>query len=151
MQVKQPWMICLTRWGRVTHKYASLNWATFGSNNGLSPVWRQATFCTNVTILSIRRHGTFFNDIVFKVYKFSFKKMHLKMLSAKWRSFRLGPNMLNKSYKDHTNSDNVSTTKQNKTRPYAYLMVCYSNHISNHTLCISYKVPFVYQPASVSL
>ena len=30
--------------------------------------------------------GTYFNDILFKIQKFSFKEMHLEM-SAKWRPF----------------------------------------------------------------
>ena len=36
-----------------------------------------------------------FSDILSKIYTFSFEKMHLKMLSAKWMAFCLGLNLLN--------------------------------------------------------
>ena len=38
--------------------------------------------------------GTNFSEILFVIYKFSFKKMHLKMSSGKWRPSCLGPNVL---------------------------------------------------------
>ena len=39
--------------------------------------------------------GTNFIEIVIGIQAFSFKKMHLKMSSAKWRPFCLGLNVLN--------------------------------------------------------
>ena len=38
--------------------------------------------------------GTNSSEILIKIHTFSFKKMHLKMLSAKWPLFCLGLNML---------------------------------------------------------
>ena len=42
--------------------FASVNWATFGSNNGLSPVRRQAIVWTNTDILPIRPPGIIFDS-----------------------------------------------------------------------------------------
>ena len=46
------------------------------------------------TILLIRTLGTNFSEILGKIHSFSFKKMHLKMSSAKGRLFSLGLNEL---------------------------------------------------------
>ena len=51
--------------------------AIIGSDNGLLPDWHQATTWIH-DILSIRPWRTHFNDILFEIQKFSFKKMHLK-------------------------------------------------------------------------
>ena len=74
--------------------YASLNWVIIGSDNGLSPVRRQAIIWTNVGILLIWPLGTNFNEMFIEIHTFSFKKIHLKMLSAKWPLFGLGLNEL---------------------------------------------------------
>ena len=74
--------------------YASLNWAITGSDNGLSPVRRQAIIWTNAGILLIGALGTNFNEILIEIHTFSFKKIHLKMSSAKWCPFCLGLNVL---------------------------------------------------------
>ena len=66
-----------------------------GSDNGLSPGRRQAIIWTNAEILLIRPLGTNFNEILIGNQTFSFKKIHLKMLSAKWRPFCLGLNEIN--------------------------------------------------------
>ena len=91
--VKQsyPWYefgndINLTHWGQVTH--------IFGSDNGLSPNRRQAIIWTNAGLLLIGPLGTNFIEIIIKILAFSFKKMRLKVLSAKWRPFCLGLNVL---------------------------------------------------------
>ena len=65
-----------------------------GSENGLSPGQRQAIILTNAEILLIRTLGTN-SEILGKIHSFSFKKMHLKMSSAKGRLFSLGLNELN--------------------------------------------------------
>ena len=65
-----------------------------GSDNGLSPGRRQAIIWINVGILLIRTLGTNFSEILSEIHAFSFKKMHLKMSSAKWRPFSLGLNVL---------------------------------------------------------
>ena len=65
-----------------------------GSDNGLSPGRRQAIIWTNAGILLIGHWGTTFSEILIGIQTFSFKKMHLKMSSAKWRPFCLGLNVL---------------------------------------------------------
>ena len=66
-----------------------------GWDNGLSPVRRQAIILTNAGILLIWPLGTNVNEILIGIQTFSFKKMHLKMSSAKWRPFCLGLNVFN--------------------------------------------------------
>ena len=50
---------------------------------------------TNAGILLIGPLGTNFSEILIGIQAFSFKKMHVKMSSAKWRPFCLGLNVLN--------------------------------------------------------
>ena len=64
------------------------------SDNSLSPGRRQAIIGTNAGILSIRTLGTNFSEILNEILTFSFKKMCLKVSSAKWRPFCLGLNEL---------------------------------------------------------
>ena len=85
--------MALNHWGRVTHICVG-NSATIGSDNGLSPGRRQAIIWTNAGILSIGPSGTNFSEFVFEIHAFSFKKMHLKLSSAKWQQFCLGLNVL---------------------------------------------------------
>ena len=85
---------CLTYWGRVTHICVG-NLTIIGSDNGLSPGRRQAIIWTNAGILLIEPLGTNFSEILIGIQIFSFKKMRLKMSSAKWRPFGLGLNVLN--------------------------------------------------------
>ena len=73
---------CLTHWGRVTHICVS-KFSILGSDNGLSPGWRQAIIWTNAGILLIGPLGTNFNGILSKIQTFSFKKMRFKTSSAK--------------------------------------------------------------------
>ena len=54
-----------------------------GSGNGLVPVRRQAITWINADLLTIRPLETNFSEILIKIQRFSFKKMHLKMSSAK--------------------------------------------------------------------
>ena len=58
--------------------YVSVNWASIGSDNGLSLGQHQAIIWTNAGILSIKPQGTYFNEILIDIQIFSFKKMHLK-------------------------------------------------------------------------
>ena len=83
----------LTHWGRVTHICVSKQ-SLIGSDNGLSPDRRQAIICTNVGLLLIGPLETNFSEIFIEILIFSFKKLHLKMSSAKWRLFGLGLNEL---------------------------------------------------------
>ena len=90
-----PWSSApLTRWGRVTHICVG-NQTIIGSNNGLSPCRRQAITWTNVGILLIGPLGTNFSELLIEIHTFSFKKIHLKMSSGKWRPFCFGLNVLN--------------------------------------------------------
>ena len=85
--------VSLTHWGRVTHICVS-KLTIFGSDNGLPPDRRQAIIWTNAGILLIRTLGTNLSEILGEIHSFSFKKMHLKMSSAKGRLFSLGLNEL---------------------------------------------------------
>ena len=75
--------------------FASLNWVIIVSDNGLSPVRRQAIIWTNAGILLIGPLGTSFSEILIGIQTFSFKKLHLKTSSAKRRLFCLGLYELN--------------------------------------------------------
>ena len=86
----------LTHWGRVTHICAS-KLSIVGSHNGLSPDRHQTIIWTNARILLIRTLGTNFSEILNEIQKFSFKKMHLKISSAKWRPFCLDLNVFMQS------------------------------------------------------
>ena len=80
-------------WGRVTHICVG-KLTIIGSDNGLSPGRRQAIIRTNAGILLIGTLGTNFSEILSEPHTFSFKKMHLKMSSGRWRPFCLGLNVL---------------------------------------------------------
>ena len=86
-------VISLTHWGRVTHIRVS-KLAIIGSDNGLLPGRHQAIIGSNAGILLIGPLGTNFSENVIEIYAFSFKKMHLKMSSGKWRPFCLSLNGL---------------------------------------------------------
>ena len=76
----------LTHWGWMAHICVSkLN--IIGSDNGLAPGRCQAIIRTNPGILLIGPSGTNFNECLMKIRPFSFKKMRLKVSSAKWRPF----------------------------------------------------------------
>ena len=83
----------LTHWGRVTHICVS-KLPTIGSDNDLSPGRRQAIIWTNAGILLIGSLWTNFSEILIEIPTFPFKKMHLKVSSAKWRPCCLGLNVL---------------------------------------------------------
>ena len=80
--------VWLTHWGWVTHICIG-QLTIIGSDNGLSPGRRQAIIWTNDGILLIGPSGTNFSEILIGIQTFSFKKMHLKITSAKWRPFCL--------------------------------------------------------------
>ena len=84
----------LTHWCRVTHICIS-DLTSIGSDNGLSPGRRQAIIRTNAGILLIRPLGTNFSEFLVEILIVSFKKMCLKVSSAKRRPFCLGLNELN--------------------------------------------------------
>ena len=67
--------------------YASVNWVSIGSNNGLSPGRRQAIIWTNADILSNITQSTHLNFKYNFFEIFPFTKMHLNISSAKWLPF----------------------------------------------------------------
>ena len=64
------------------------------SDNGLPPSRCQAIIWPNAGILLIGPLGTNFSEILIEIHTFSFKKMHLEMLSGKWRPSCLSFNVL---------------------------------------------------------
>ena len=72
-----------------TSQYLSQCWL-----RSLSPVRRQAIILANAGIMSIWYVETNFSDILIKAHLFLFKKMHLKIPSAKFRPWCLGPSEL---------------------------------------------------------
>ena len=87
------WVTGLTHWGQATHICVS-KLTIIASDNGLSPGRRQAIIWNNAGILSIGLLGTNFSEILIEIHKFSFKKMRLKVSSAKWWPCCLGLNVL---------------------------------------------------------
>ena len=66
------------------------NLTIIGSDNGLSPRRRQAFIWTNTRILLTAPIGANFSEILIEILTFPFKKMRLKVSSAKWRPFCCG-------------------------------------------------------------
>ena len=115
----------LTHWSRVTHLCVG-NLTIIGSDNGLSPGRRQAIIRTNAGILLIRPLGTNFSEFLVEILIFSFKKMRLKVSSAKRRSFCLGLNELTHwSLMTHTG------LKQLGHHWYRQCFVAYLTHLAN--------------------
>ena len=85
---------CLTHWGWVMHMCIS-KLTIIGSDNGLLPGRLQAIIWTNAGILLLWPLETKFSETPIEINIFSFRKMHLKMLSGKWPTFCLSPNVLN--------------------------------------------------------
>ena len=92
---KRKYKCFLTNWGWVTHMCVG-KLTIIGSDNGLSPGWCQAIIWPNAGKLLIGPLRTNFSEILIRIQTFSSRKMHLKMLSAKWHPFLLGLNVLNK-------------------------------------------------------
>ena len=98
-----------------------------GSDNGLSPGRRHDIIWTNAGILIIRTSGTNtdIGEILNEIHTFSFKKMHLKMSSAKWRQFYLDLNVLIGGVVARRLSRNQSTRKCEtlKQNAWAYFQI----------------------------
>ena len=75
-----------------------MNLTIIGWYIGFSPGQHQAIIWTNAGILLIWPIGTNFGEISIEIHihVFSFKKMHLKMSSAKWQPLCLDLNVLDK-------------------------------------------------------
>ena len=90
---KEPALEGLTHWGRVTHIRVS-KLTIIASDNGLSPGRCQAIIWASAGILLIGPLGANFSQISIEILTFSFKKMRLKVSSAKRQPFCLGLNGL---------------------------------------------------------
>ena len=105
LEITVYWLIemftLLTHRGWVTQICIG-NLTIIGWDNGLSPGRRQAIFWTNAGILLISPLGTNFSKILIEIPKFSFKKMCLKVSTAKWCPFCLGLNVLRLWYSQMT-------------------------------------------------
>ena len=75
--------IQLTHWGRTMYIYVG-KVTTIGSDYGLAPSSRIWTIDRTLLIGPL---GANFSEILIRIQTFSFKKMHLKLSSAKWRPF----------------------------------------------------------------
>ena len=96
-----------------------------GSDNGLSPDRRQAIIWTNAGTLLIGPLGTNFSEILIEIIIFSFKKIRLKVPSAKQRPFCLGLNVL-RQYNDKPHEFVEHSLIGNS---------CQSMIFHNHTYC----------------
>ena len=69
--------------------YASMNWISIGSGDGLSPTYSATSHYMNQYWLIV--NWTFRNnlpsEIRIKIHDFSFMKIHMKISSVKWRPF----------------------------------------------------------------
>ena len=83
----------LTHLGRATHLCVG-KLAIIGSDNGLLPGWHHAIIWTSAGILLIGPLETNFNEILFRIQAFVYKKMHLKMLPAEFCPICLRLNVL---------------------------------------------------------
>ena len=72
----------LPHWSRVTHICIN-NQTIIGSDNSLSPDWRQAIIWTSAGILLIGPLGTKFSEILIEILTFSFIKMHWQSVVCK--------------------------------------------------------------------
>ena len=93
---------------------ANLSLVRLQTNTSLTHWGRASHICVckltiNAEILSIGLLGTNFSEILIEIHKFSFKKMRLKVSSAKWRPFCLGLNVL--TTRDALNHHSVGHTQ----------------------------------------
>ena len=113
----QSMFVKLSHWGRETHICVG-KLTIIASDNGLSPGRRQAIISTNAGILLTGPLITNCNGILIEIHTFSFKKMHLKMSSAKWRPCCLGLNVLtawpNIKFRLLVNLSHISDHRDNK-------------------------------------
>ena len=103
-------VLYITHWGPVTHICVS-KLTVIGSDNGLSPDRRQAIILTNAGLLLIGPLQTNFSEILIEILTFSFKKMRLKVSSAKRRPFCLGLNVIMRCNGKDRQTDTDGQTK----------------------------------------
>ena len=132
----------LTHWGRVAHICVD-NMTLIGSDNGLSPGRRQAIIWTNAGILLFRPLGTNFNEILIGNQTRSFKKIHLKMSSAKWRPFCLGLNVLTFGYAVLICNVSISTahTSVGISAISVFFLLNYLTPVESHNCMVYLRFP----------
>ena len=69
-------------------------WSESSLDNGLSPIRRQPITWTNAGLLSIGPLETYFSEIGIIILSFAFKKMQLKISSAKMAAILSGADEL---------------------------------------------------------
>ena len=79
----------LTHWGLEMHICVG-ELTTIGPENGMAPSRRQAIIILSKPMLEYCWLATKYSEILIKNYILSFKKVHLKIASAKWRPICLG-------------------------------------------------------------
>ena len=109
-----------------------------GSDYGLSPSRSQAIIWTNAGILLIGTLGTNTSEILSKINAFSYKKMHLKMSSGKWRPFCRGLNVF-MYYCEHQ----IAVRRQRLIKSYSQQGE-YGNTIRSH-ICLP-RIPIIKRP-----
>ena len=122
--------------------YVSVNWVSIGSDNGLSPVRRQAIIWTYTEFLSIGLLATKFSKFLIKIENYSSQKLYFKLSSAKWWPFCLGLNMLipveyvpsNYGLKYRTESDHMIYAVSNDTQV-SYIKLYYHSGTINRMVC----------------
>ena len=107
--------------------YMSVNWVSIGSGNGLLPVRCRDITWSNTGILSIGLLGTNFSENRIGILPFSFKKMHLKLSSAKVTAI-LSRGRWVKIHSKHHSS-------QNPNKPFGIRMRCWVWH--KHSMLFS--------------
>ena len=139
----------LTHWGRVTHICVG-KLTIICSDNGLSPERRQVIIWTNAEILLIGPLETNFSEISIGIQTFSFKKMHLKMSSAKWRPFCLGLNVLTYTCvcvyirRQYWNKCKYKDLRFPMIRTYTARNAMWCRFYTYHMVCILYIYIYIY-------
>ena len=126
-----------------TYVYNSI----IGSDNGLSPGRGRAIIWTNAGILLIRSLGTNLSEISIGIQTFSFKKMHLKMSSAKWCPFCLGLNVLITYKVSHCHRPwcDQRQSKMESLKPQQYLLkFCLMVRLEGNTMIKLRRVNFLH-------
>ena len=112
-----PTVLCWPHhWGQVRHICIS-KLTNIDSYYGLLPGQCQAIIWTNAGVLLIRIVGTNFSEILSKIQTFSFKTMHLKLLSGKWWPFCLSVNVLSVCGSDGCISHSGGSSRKLVKRP----------------------------------
>ena len=87
-----------------------MTWLIIVSVNGLSPTRHRAITRANAALSSIGPLGTQFNEILLEIRSFSFKKIHLKWLSAKCRPVCFGLNVFSGNSRTFVNDSSQSNS-----------------------------------------